>query len=131
MEEKNQDHTHGNNKDNNHPRRSDHSDIADVVSLETVVGIMLDKRICTAEELYEAEKNRRLHLDKASGISLVRTDDSGSSRDGESPRRKQNWLKRKMSKRRFTRRLGTALFGWEWKKVKLKEGAEHLENLKK
>jgi hypothetical protein len=45
-------------------------------------------------------------------------------------RKKHSWLKRKMSKKRWSRRLGTFLFGWEWKKVKITRGDMHLERIK-
>lgn len=110
-----------------HSESPDNLDVADVVSLESVVNVLIRKGVCTAEELFEEEQSRRLYLDKAKNISLVRTDRKGRS----SRRHKQSWLKRKMSRRKWTRRLGTALFGWEWKKVKNNRRVMHRENLKK
>lgn len=113
-----------------HTRRSriDSSDRrvphADLVSLEAVVSLLVKKGIVTVEELYDAEEKLRLESHKSahSPVIPVPSESHSESRQHESgPKgrhRSHSWLKRKMSRRRWTRRLGTALFGWEWKKVK-------------
>ncbi|MFQ5822996.1 MAG: hypothetical protein ACE5JB_02975 [bacterium] len=93
--------------------------IADIISLETVVNILVRKGICTPEELFEEEKRRQQYNQNVKDISVVQTGKKHTQRDDRSHRNQQSWLKRKMSKRRWTRRLGTALFGWKWKKVKV------------
>ena len=84
---------------------------ADVISLETVVNMLVKKNICTTEELFMLEgriqEQNRISR-KNSFVSTKNGDDHGS----------YTGLKRIMSKRRWTRRLGTALFGWKWRKVK-------------
>jgi hypothetical protein len=84
---------------------------ADIISTETIVNMLVRKGICTAEELFILEgqiqeQNKNVNDNKV--ISIKNEYDRG----------RLPWLKRWMSKRRWTRRLGTALFGWKWKKVK-------------
>ena len=84
---------------------------ADVISLETIVNILVKKNICTTEELFMLEgkiQEQNKNSIKNNFVS-VKNGDEHSSYSG---------LKRVMSKRRWTRRLGTALFGWKWRKVK-------------
>lgn len=84
---------------------------ADVISLETVVNVLVNKKICTTEELFmlEGRLNEQNHSKpKNNFVSVQNNDDQG----------RYSGLKRIMSKRRWTRRLGTTLFGWKWKKVK-------------
>jgi|GEM_PF-1495187 len=94
--------------------------IADVVSLESIVKLLIRKGICTPEELYQEEQRRQIELESMSqshGVGTARDSVNGSN--GLSHGRNAGWMKRKMSKRRWTRRLGTKFFGWEWKKVKI------------
>ena len=104
---------------------------ADLVSLEALVTVLIRNGVCTAEELFEEEKTRRLYLNSTKNISVVKTEDSGQSQKSSSDKRNQSWLKRKMSKRRWARKLDGALFGWEWKKVRNTKGVIQVENLKK
>ena len=83
----------------------------DVISTETIVNMLVRKGICSAEELFMLEgqiqeKNKESHENKVIAIK------------NQYSRGRFPALKRWMSKRRWTRRLGTALFGWKWKKVK-------------
>lgn len=95
--------------------------IADVVSLESIVNLLIRKGICTPEELYEEEQRHRDERHQRSRSQIVQTNrGAGNGSNGVSSGKNTGWLKRKMSKRRWTRRLGTKLFGWEWKKVKVK-----------
>ncbi len=98
------------------------SPLADVVSLETVVNVLIRKGVCTPDELFEEERKRREYQTNVKDISVVRTESTSkqvdSRQDGKSRRKKQTWLKGKMSQKRWTRRVATSLFGWEWKKVK-------------
>ena len=84
---------------------------ADVISLETVVNMMVKKNICTREELFTLEgkiQEQNKALRNNHFISVNNPYNRGS----------YSGLKRLMSKRRWSRNLGTALFGWKWKKVK-------------
>jgi len=103
----------------------------DLVSLEALVNVLIRNGVCTAEELFEEEQTRRLYLNSTRNISLVETEDPGQSRGSSSDKRNRSWLKRKMSKRRWTRKLGETLLGWEWKKVRNNKGVIQVENLKK
>ncbi|MCH6560110.1 hypothetical protein IH799_07125, partial [candidate division KSB1 bacterium] len=90
----------------------------DLVSLEALVNVLIRNGVCTAEELFEEEQTRRLYLNSTKNISVVKTEDLRQSQGSSSDKRNRSWLKRKMSKRRWTRKLGRALLGWEWKKVR-------------
>lgn len=103
--------------------------IADIVSLETIVNLLIRKGICTPEELYEEEQRVRQDRQTAEPTPtpmVARTLREPLPVNGS--KRKSSWLKRKMSKKRWSRRLGTFLFGWEWRKVKTtKSGEEGIE----
>jgi len=84
---------------------------ADVISVETIVNILVKKNICTTEELFilEGRIQEQNRNNRKNNFVSVKNGDDHTSYSG---------LKRIMSKRRWTRRLGTALFGWKWRKVK-------------
>ncbi len=103
----------------------------DLVSLEALVNVLIRNGVCTAEELFEEEQTRRLYLNSTRNISLVETEDPGQSRGSSSDKRNRSWLKRKMSKRRWTRKIGEVLLGWKWRKVRNNKGVIQVENLKK
>ncbi len=98
------------------------SPLADIVSLETVVNVLIRKGVCTPDELFAEERKRREYQTNVKDISVVSTESTSkqvdSRQNGQSRRKKQTWLKGKMSQKRWTRRVATSLFGWEWKKVK-------------
>lgn len=99
--------------------------IADIVSMETVVNLLIQKGVLRPEELFEEERRRRqFHSEMDQNPPVEIEDDNGTSTG-----RKGNWLKRKMSKRRWTRRVGTFLFGWKWKKVKIEKKESRLINI--
>lgn len=103
---------------------SGNSPIADLVSLETIVNVLIRKGLCTAEELLEEEQKRRRDFEETRDTAVVQTNRSESmGTNGARPPRNASWLKRTMVKRRWTRRLGTFLFGWEWKKVKVERSS--------
>jgi hypothetical protein len=84
---------------------------ADVISLETMVHMMVNKGVCTAEELFILEGRVQQLNQKNNSNNFVPIQ---NHRDrGRFPA-----LKRAMSKHHWSRRLGTMLFGWKWKKVK-------------
>lgn len=84
---------------------------ADIISIETVVNILIKKRICTAEELFMLEGRIQEQHRQNKKNSFVSTNLNNDST-------RNSGLKRLMGKRRWTRRIATALFGWKWKKVK-------------
>ena len=114
----------------NGSENSENPDAADLVSLEALVNVLIRNGICTAEELFEEERTRRLYLNSTKNMSLVKAEDSGQSRGSSSDKRNRSWLRRKMSKRKWTRKLGEAFFGWEWRKVRNKKGVMQVENFK-
>lgn len=84
---------------------------ADVISLETVVYMMVNKKICTAEELFTLEgrvQELNQQDNKNNFVNIQNHYDRG----------RLPGLKRFMSKHHWSRRLGTLLFGWKWKKIK-------------
>ena len=103
----------------------------DLVSLEALINVLIRNGVCTAEELFEEEQTRRIYLNSTKNNSLVKTEDPGQSQGSSTDKRNRSWLKRKLSKRRWTRKLGEVLLGWEWRKVRNNKGVIQVENLKK
>lgn len=104
--------------------------IADVVSLQSIANILIRKGICTPEELYEEEQRRRQQHAADGRTTIVQTPPShrvSARENGSQGKHKTSWLKRKMSKKRWTRKLGKLLFGWQWKKVKTNRGEPPVE----
>ena len=110
-----------------------------LISLQALIDMLVAKGIVTPEELSQAEMEHRQKVQQqlwhenptgAEKRSVNYSYYSITTRSGRSSKSGQlRWLKRKMSKRRWTRRLGTFLFGWKWKKMS-KETKNHvpLEN---
>jgi len=94
----------------------DHSNVrlvpnADVISLETMVHMLVNKKICTAEELFVLQgrvQELTQNNDTNNFVPIHNNFDRG----------KFPALKRALSQHRWSRRLGTLLFGWKWKKIK-------------
>jgi hypothetical protein len=89
------------------------------ISFETLLRVLVRKGLVHPSELVQEEQARRerLRLQEESyrRSTAARLPDVGVQ---DVPYRKpRSWLKRQMAKRRWTRRLGTWLFGWKWKKV--------------
>lgn len=103
----------------------------DLVSLESLINVLIRNGICTAEELFEEEQSRRLYLNSTKDSSLVRIGDSEQRQKSSSAQRNRSWLRRKMSRRKWTRKLGSLLFGWEWRKIRNNKRALPIENVKK
>ncbi len=123
-----------NEQGENGSENSENFAAADLVSLRALVNVLIRNGICTADELFEEEQAQRLYLNSAKDILIVKTDGSADSNQGSSAKRNRSWLKREMSKRRWTRKLGAIFFGWEWKKVRNNrnnKGAIQVENFKK
>jgi hypothetical protein len=84
---------------------------ADVISLETIVHMMVNKGICTADELFMLEGNvqeKNSNDNKSQFVKIQNNFDRG----------RFSGFKKTMSKHSWSRKLGTMLFGWKWKKVK-------------
>lgn len=105
----------------------------DVISVQTIVKVLIDKGICTYDELFEEEKRYQEFKASVKDLPVVQTDQDTQRRsrshdkDNGYRTRNMSWLKRKLSKRRWTRRLGTKLFGWKWKKNKREEKHAHAD----
>ncbi len=88
------------------------------VSVETLVRVLARKGLVTPAELAaEEEARRRQRREQEAQLARVITEHHVRSSSHGEYRRPRSWLKRVMAKRRWTRRLGTFLFGWKWKKV--------------
>ncbi len=102
------------------------------ISVEALMQVLLEKRLVEFEELKQAEL--RLRTQARAEIAQQTSSDpeptlfpeqKNRSAEGDYVYHKRrshhshssSWLKRKMSKRRWTRRLGTLLFGWKWKRI--------------
>lgn len=84
---------------------------ADMISTETIVHMMVNKGICTVDELFMLEgriQEAGQHQKNQQYVNIQNQYERG----------RFSALKRAMSKHRWSRRLGTWLFGWKWKKVK-------------
>ena len=84
---------------------------ADVISLETIVNILVNKGICTTEELFTLEGCVQESNQKDSTKNFIPI-------QNQFDRGKFPAFKRAMSKHHWSRRIGTMLFGWKWKRVK-------------
>jgi hypothetical protein len=109
--------------------REKHHPIAEIVSMESVVNLLISKGFCTPEELWEQEKRSRIQFEETLKTPVVSTRLDTPAHENSFHVTSHSWLKRKMSKHKFTRRLGTRIFGWQWRKVKIprtETKAEHL-----
>ncbi|MFQ5709046.1 MAG: hypothetical protein ACE5HO_16435 [bacterium] len=103
---------------------ADRLPFVDLISVQSVVNILVKKGICTFDEIFEEERKHKKHKASVRNLAVVPTEGkvqnrtSAATRNGRTHKHQMSWFKRKMSKRRLTRKLGSALFGWEWKKVK-------------
>ena len=79
----------------------------DEISPSTIIRLLVEKGILTPHEIIEEERRAR---------SL------GRKKDARQPNGKMAWLsipvRRLASKHRWSRRLTSFLFGWQWKKAK-------------
>lgn len=100
---------------------------ADSISLETVVNMLVQKKICTVDELFMLEGRIRDKRIEEQQINYVTTKIKSESQRHSSSG--HHWLKRRFSKYRWTRRLGARLFGWKWKKVKRSNQHDSSTNL--
>lgn len=104
-------------------RTTDPVSLADLISLEAVISLLVKKGLLTADELYAEESRLRAELKQKDTAPLVfvhepQREERGSPSEHGMRRHNQSWLKRQASKHRWSRRLGTWFFGWQWKKVK-------------
>ncbi|MBN1351987.1 hypothetical protein JXJ21_21475 [candidate division KSB1 bacterium] len=88
----------------------------DTISTEAVVNMLVQKGICTVDEIYMLEgrireKNKELAREGYSTLHDIGYENGKHSGNHSA-------VKRWFGKRRWTRRIGAALFGWKWKKVR-------------
>lgn len=84
---------------------------ADEISVETLINLLVKKGIITSDELFMFEgklREEKHQLKHANYVKIKNYHDRGRF-----PR-----LNKFMSRYRWSRRLGTFLFGWKWKKFK-------------
>ena len=84
--------------------------LADSISTSTLVNLLIRKGFISVEELIEAESKNLEFENTAQQYTRIRV----------RRKKKTKWkhLKKLMSRRRWTRRLATKLFGWKWKRIK-------------
>ncbi|MCK5739336.1 hypothetical protein KAH55_09145 [bacterium] len=95
---------------------------ANEISTETLVTILVNKGICTKDELVAVEQKIRTEEQLHKKMAYEHLKQSGTAKTGSS---RNQWLRRQFSKSKLGRKLGTALFGWRWKRVK-RPAPEHL-----
>jgi hypothetical protein len=99
-------------KDNNEEFSSspvnipDHS-FAQEISTATVVRLLISKGIISLQEILEEEKKTRSHSNFHQTFEANITG-----------HHKNKGIRRLAAKRRWTRRLTSFLFGWQWRKTK-------------
>ena len=96
--------------------------IGERISVETVVNVMLRKGLCTEAELLDEE--RRREGDGHDDSHYVRIDSAADK--AENWDRPQHPLRKIFAKYRWSRQLGSVLFGWKWKKLKKEHSAERM-----
>lgn len=84
---------------------------ADEISLETLINLLAQKKLITVDELFSLESRMRDYKQYRNDVSYVNIKNNYDR--GRFPE-----LKKTMSRHRWSRRLGSFLFGWKWKKVK-------------
>jgi len=94
------------------------------ISVETIVAVMVRKGLCSEAELIEEEARRHAESGQYDDTQYVRIGDGRM--DAEHWDRPQHPLRRIFAKYRWSRRLGTALFGWKWKKLKKDHSLERM-----
>jgi hypothetical protein len=88
----------------------------DQVSLEAVINVLLKRGVCTEAELF-AEENRLCSVHQTMDsfhFTPVQIPNEGHSHKSHD----HNSLRRWASKYRWSRRLGSILFGWKWHRKK-------------
>jgi hypothetical protein len=123
----NQPHRHEGVENVSHPRhegRSHQLISVQRVSVEALVAVLVRRGLCTAAELIEEEARLRSESGRFDDSQYVRIGDGDTH--AEHGHRQQHPLRRYFAKYRWTRRLGTALFGWKWKKTKKDHSTERV-----
>lgn len=97
----------------------------DSISVETIVNILVQKGICSVEEIFRLEGQIRDRQQTSHQAEYFRIKQQSEVVSHET---KHRWLRRFFIKYHWTRRLGTMLFGWRWKKVRQSSQNGKFEN---
>ena len=90
----------------------------DQISLEAVINVLIQRGLCTEEQLLNEETRLRAIRRTVSRMHFQpvrRTSAAGKAR------RKRHPIKQWAAQRRWARQAGSLLFGWKWRKFKKKE----------
>jgi len=87
----------------------------DQVSLEAVINVLVQKGLCTEAELLKEQARLRAVRDTVAGLRFTPVQ---TQRAGEGHSHNHHLLRKWASHYRWSRKLGTRLFGWKWKKMK-------------
>lgn len=87
----------------------------DQLSLEAVVNILVHRGICTEAELLTEEKRLRAVRQTMAGLAFIPVQ---TKHAGHAHQKEHSALRHWASRHRWSRRLGSALFGWKWRKIK-------------
>jgi hypothetical protein len=90
---------------------------ANEISTSTLVRLLVRKGIFTVDEIVTEEVRERSNT---SSVNRTASD--------KSQNHKTSWLRRKASHYRWSRRLTARLFGWEWRRVKVRTVSKENEN---
>jgi len=90
----------------------------DKISLEAIVNVMVQQGLCSEEQLLAEEERLRAVKQTVSNLHFQPVRRKKGAAAGKP---KKNPLKRWASQRRWTRQVGSLLFGWRWRKYKKKE----------
>jgi hypothetical protein len=107
---------HGSRPHHREEGHSHHSTPVQRPSVEALAALLVRKGLCTEAELTEEESRLRRESGRSDDSQYVRIGKSDTHWEHE--HRPQHPLRRYFAKYRWTRRLGTAIFGWKWKKMR-------------
>jgi hypothetical protein len=94
---------------------SDYPLTPDQISLEAVINVLVQRGICSEAELFSEEKRLRAVQQTMAGLAFVPVH---TEHPGHEHHKEHNALRHWASRHRWSRRIGTALFGWKWRKIK-------------
>lgn len=87
----------------------------DQLSLEAVINVLVQRGMCTEEELVTEEKRLRAVRQTMAGLAFVPVQTKHSA---PTHHKEYSALRHWASRHRWSRRLGSTLFGWKWRKIK-------------
>jgi hypothetical protein len=90
---------------------------SDKISLEALINVVLQQGLCTEEQLFAEEARLRAVQRTMSNMQFRPVRVSTAPREIQ----KKHPVKKWAAERRWARRIGGFLFGWQWRKFKKKE----------